>query len=345
MTPHTKPVVFIGSPARDLPWYLNEALDVCLRLGIIPVVGEQPAVENAETIEAALTLVDECDVYIGIFGNRHGQTHTGDDKSLAELEYERALTDAIPRLVFTIDDDQPSPDRIDAKDGSARLARFIDRIKEKQTITSVTSVDEFRKLLTTQLSALGLRKGGTRKGSNVRFSGRQKTALRVFVASPRDVQDERSRMPSVVETLNKTIGQLLNVVVELWRWEVDAPPAVGEPQALVNPELDKADVVLVIFWNRFGTPTAAGPTGTEGEVLRALKRWRQVRSPQVMMYFCQRPALLDSTETEQRLKLLKFRDRISSLVLAVDYEKVEDFQLRVQIDLFSTISTLFVRNE
>ena len=152
-------------------------------------------------------------------------------------------------------------------------------------------------------------------------------------------------MPMVVETLNKTIGSLLNVVVELWRWEVDATPSVCEPQALVDPELDKADIVLVIFWNRFGTQTAAGTTGTQGEVLRALERWRQFRRPQVMMYFCQRPSRLDSTETEQRLMLLRFRDRISSLVLAADYEKIEDFQLRVYTDLFTTISRLIVKEK
>lgn len=63
-------------------------------------------------------------------------------------------------------------------------------------------------------------------------------------------------MPKVVESLNKTLGKLLDVVVELWRWEADSTPAVCEPQSLVDVELDKADVVLVIFWNRFGTPSA-----------------------------------------------------------------------------------------
>jgi hypothetical protein len=64
-----------------------------------------------------------------------------------------------------------------------------------------------------------------------------------------------------------------------------------------------------------------------------------------MMYFCQRPARLDSVETEQRLMLLKFRDRISSLVLAADYEEIEDFEWRVFTDLFTTISRLFVEEK
>jgi hypothetical protein len=175
--------------------------------------------------------------------------------------------------------------------------------------------------------------------------GKSKQTFRVFVASPGDVRDERSRMPKVIESLNRTLGGLLGVVVELWRWEADAQPGAGEPQALIDPELDAADVVLAIFWNRFGTPTSAGTTGTESEVLRSLKRWSRLRRPQVMVYFCQRPALLDRPALEHRLMLLDFRERISPLVLAADYEDVQEFAWRVRDDLFLTIARLCVKRK
>ena len=149
-------------------------------------------------------------------------------------------------------------------------------------------------------------------------------------------------MPKVVESLNRTLGKLLGVAVELWRWEAEAPAAAGEPQPLIDVELGEADVVLAIFWNRFGTPTSAGPTGTESEVLRSLARWREARRPQVMIYFCQRPALLDREGLEQRLRLLEFRERIAPLALAVDYTEAEEFAWRARDDLFVTIGRLCV---
>lgn len=340
MNPYNRPVAIIGSWARDLPHYLGEAVNLCSRFGVIPVMVEQPHADDADAIAASLSLVDKADLYIGIVGDSYGPMLPGRDKSIGELEYERALELDIPRFVFKSEQE----DSVEPNEESGRLADFIDRIKEKQAVTPVNSISEFGTLLTARLTPL--KKGsGTRTGIRFGSRGRQKTALRLFVASPQDVQVERSMMPGAIESLNELLDSVLPVVVELWRWEVNATPAVGEPQALVNHELDKADIVLVIFWNRFGTLNSAGTTGTQGEVLRALERWEQFSRPQVVMYFCQRPALLNSAEIEQRLMLLKFRDSLSSRVLARDYEKLEEFPLRVVVDLFTTINRLFIKKK
>ena len=46
----------------------------------------------------------------------------------------------------------------------------------------------------------------------------QVTRLRVFVASPSDVADERDRLAREIERLNRTLGQDAKVVLELVRW-------------------------------------------------------------------------------------------------------------------------------
>ncbi|HYP52058.1 MAG TPA: DUF4062 domain-containing protein [Pyrinomonadaceae bacterium] len=342
-----RPVAVIGSAARAYPAHVNQALEVCLRLGVIPVMVERPAAaSDGEAVESALGLIDEADVYIGIFGSGRG------DRSIAGMEYDRAVVRGIPRLVFIVG--EGGPRGVAGPTGDA-TEDFLDRVRMKQPVAEVGSAEEFRDLLDRALGALGIR-GQVSRGvkPNIRFGGGRgkdaqpgayKRVLRVFVASPRDVQDERSRMPKVVDSLNRTLGKLLDVAVELWRWEIDATPAAGETQALVDLELDKADVVLVIFWNRFGTPTPAGPTGTEGEVLRAVERWSKARHPQVMVYFCQRPARLERAELEQRLKLLEFRERLAQLVLIADYEDAHEFEWRVRDDLFTTIAALCVRRK
>lgn len=343
----TAAVAIIGSSARALPAHLRATLEVCLRFGIVPVMTEHATAARPGSVEASLSLIDDADLYIGIFADQYGRVPDGYDKSISEMEYDRALARGIPRLVFVMKRDRlPDAATSDVGSDAGRLAAFISRVEAKQPTTPAPSPEEFRALLGYSLTALGIRSESRRGGAKgIRFgsAGVPKTALRLFVASPRDVQAEREGMPKVIESLNSTIGKLMNVVVELWRWEVDAPPAVGEPQALVNPELDQADIVVVIFWNRLGTSTLAGTTGTESEVLRSLKRWSEVRKPELMIYFCQRPTRLDRPELEQRLKLLEFRERLSSLVLAIDYEDTDAFLWRVRDDLFLVISKLWLQ--
>jgi len=372
-----RPVAVIGSGARALPAHLNEALDVCLRLGVIPVMLEHPAEGDPGAVEAALSLFEQADVYIGFVGGEYGRIVPGHDRSIAEMEYDRALERGIPRLMFTAPGDAKTKAELDAE-GDSRLEGLIRRVSEKQVVRHAGSPEEFSALLLDALVGLRMRdrtraasrpprlkdttarkKGGgdgnakTAKPRNrpAKMNGEPKLSsfgkynqtFRVFVASPKDVHEERSCMPKVVESLNRTLGKLLQVTVELWRWESDAHASAGEPQAVINVELDEADVVLVIFWNRFGMPTSAGTTGTESEVLRSLERWSKARRPQVMIYFCQRPALLDRAGLEQRLKLLDLRERIAPLALAVDYKEVEEFKWRVRDDLFTTIARLCVK--
>ena len=340
--PTAHPFALISSAARAFPEYLREALDVCLRHNLIPVMTERPPAGEPEAVEAALGLVKAADLYIGIFGADGGHVPPGADLSMIRLEYERATRHGIPRLVFLTDQKYPREAAAAGPPEASEHEAFLAGLKTSLAVNRVGSAEEFRDRLSDALGELGLR--GIPRGGGKRPAS--KRVVRVFVASPRDVQDERSRMPKVVESLNRTVGKLLNVVVELWRWEADGVPAVGSPQSLADVELDAADVVLVIFWNRLGTPaSAAGTTGTEGEVLRALERWSKARRPQVMVYFSQRPARLDRPELEQRLKLLEFREHISPLVLIVDYEDAQEFEWRVRDDLFTTIARLCVRRK
>ena len=350
-------VAVIGSAARGLPAYLSEALDVCLRLGVVPVMTQHAEAGDARAVEAALALLDEADFYIGFGGDARGPA-----PSIVEMEYARALELGIPRLMFTAGPrSHAEPEAgVGASESPAR------RPGQSQVVRRADSPQEFRSLLLDALSSLGVGgrrratqspsatrgAAGRKKGDDDRAQsagdgddrpGTTKRTFRVFVASPGDVREERSLMPKVVESLNRTLGKMLDIAVELWRWEADAPAAAGEPQPIIDPELDEADVVLAVFWNRFGTPTSAGPTGTEGEVLRSLARWRERRRPQVMIYFCQRPSLLGREDLEQRLRLLEFRERVAPLALAVDYTETEEFAWRVRDDLFVTVGRLCVR--
>jgi len=99
--------VFISSTSRDLPAHRQQAMDACLRMGMFPIMMEHLPASDADAIEASLKMVDEAEIYLGIFAWRYGYIPAGYDISITEMEYRRAVERGIPRLIFVMHDDHP----------------------------------------------------------------------------------------------------------------------------------------------------------------------------------------------------------------------------------------------
>ena len=52
--------------------------------------------------------------------------------------------------------------------------------------------------------------------------------VRIFIASPSDVQKERGIADTVINELNTTIGDTYNIRLETKKWENNTYPAIGE---------------------------------------------------------------------------------------------------------------------
>src|SRR5215472_9875609 len=78
--------------------------------------------------------------------------------------------------------------------------------------------------------------------------------LRIVVASPGDVNAERSVVPRVVGELNMGIAADRGLRLEVIRWETDTYPGFHPegPQGLIDTKLhiEDSDVVIGIFWKR-----------------------------------------------------------------------------------------------
>src|SRR4051812_13923455 len=94
--PETKKNVMISSTARDLPDHREQVLDACLRQGMFPVMMEYLPASDADAIAESLRMVDEADIYLGIFAHRYGYVLKGYDISITEMEYNRAVERGIP---------------------------------------------------------------------------------------------------------------------------------------------------------------------------------------------------------------------------------------------------------
>src|SRR5215213_4374642 len=140
----------------------------------------------------------------------------------------------------------------------------------------------------------------------------QLRVLRIVVASPGDVQAERNKLQDVIEELNRGVAADRRLHLSLSRWETDAYPGfhLDGPQGLIDPilRIENCDILIGIFWKRFGTPTKGSQSGTEHEFKTAYEAWKHNKRPEIMIYFSQKPYTPKSPdEATQWGKVLEFQ--------------------------------------
>jgi small GTP-binding protein len=167
--------------------------------------------------------------------------------------------------------------------------------------------------------------------------------LRVVVASPSDVQPERDLLPSVIEEVNRNIADRALTLV-LTRWETDTYPGFHPEgaQGLIDPILKIADCDLLIgiFWKRFGTATSDGKTGTEHEFGLAYESWKNIGHPQIFVYFNNKSyAPKSKSELEQWGRVLDFKETFPKEGLWWPYRGKVQFERLIRNHLMS-----FIRN-
>jgi hypothetical protein len=140
--------------------------------------------------------------------------------------------------------------------------------------------------------------------------------LRIFVASPSELSEERNRLEEVVKELNITIGSQSGVRLELIKWETNAYPGLGaEPQAVIDEQVgDDYDIFIGILWTRFGMPTSDAASGTEHEFRRAHSRHEKNPSLlRIMFYFRDGQVSPTQIDAQQLLRVQQFRKELGEL--------------------------------
>lgn len=147
------PTVMISSTAHDLPDYRAQVMDACLRVSMFPKMMEQLPALDADAIEASLALVEEAEVYIGLFAHRYGYIPDGHDISITQMEYDRAVERGIPRLIFLMSDEVPVlPKDYDTDDSAKKLKALKDRLKKERVVDFFKSPEDLRGLALHALS-------------------------------------------------------------------------------------------------------------------------------------------------------------------------------------------------
>ena len=102
--------VMISSTARDLPEHRDQVRLGCQRAGFpSDQMMENLTALDGNAVDVSLKMVEEADIYLGIFAYRYGYVPDGADISITEMEYNRAVELNKARLIFFIHEDHPAP--------------------------------------------------------------------------------------------------------------------------------------------------------------------------------------------------------------------------------------------
>lgn len=145
--------VMISSTARDLPEHRKVVLDACLRQGMFPIMMEHLPASDADALSESLRMVNEADLYLGIFAFRYGYIPKGYDISVTEMEYNRAVERGIPRLLFLMHEKHPvTVADVERGEGAAKLDALQARQKSERVVNFFKSPEELHVQVINSLS-------------------------------------------------------------------------------------------------------------------------------------------------------------------------------------------------
>jgi hypothetical protein len=157
--------------------------------------------------------------------------------------------------------------------------------------------------------------------------------IRVFIASPGDVPDERDIASLVVSEVHRIFSGPLGLQLDAVRWETHAVPDVGDDaQAVINRQIGDFDIFVGMMWQRFGSPTKRNKSGTGEEFERAYRLFKNHGRPKIMFYFRTTPFYTPELEAiSQFRKVVEFRKKLERLgVLYWTYQTPLEFERNVR---------------
>ena len=107
--------VYISSTYEDLKEQRKLAAEAVRKQGHTPIIMEDYGISPQKPLDKCLQDVSQCDLFIGIFAWRYGTIPKGHEKSITHQEYEEAIKNNIPCLIFLLHESAPWPANLMAK--------------------------------------------------------------------------------------------------------------------------------------------------------------------------------------------------------------------------------------
>jgi hypothetical protein len=139
---------------------------------------------------------------------------------------------------------------------------------------------------------------------------------RVLIASPADLSDERKAATEAINDWNAQHAVAEATVLLPVKWETHATPEAGvRPQGALNHQIvDSCDLLIGMFWTRFGTNTGVAESGTAEEIERFVRDGKPA-----MLYFSRRPIDPNKIDLKQQKKLRAFKNETYKTAIAQNF--------------------------
>lgn len=145
------------------------------------------------------------------------------------------------------------------------------------------------------------------------MSATEKRKIKVFIASPNDLAEERRKFRDAIKVLNIGFGDGANVEFVDLGWEDTLASTGRRNQGVINQKIDSCDVFILAMNRRWGqdAPDAAPYSSyTEEEFHRALERLKKSGAPEIFVFFKRVDAATEADAGPQLSMVIKFRQHL-----------------------------------
>jgi hypothetical protein len=168
------------------------------------------------------------------------------------------------------------------------------------------------------------------------------TVHRLLISAPGDVPEtDFGVVIAAINRWNAIYGRQFAAVVVPTHWRLHAAPEHGNrPQASLNSQLvDTADILVALFWHRFGSSTGEAESGTIEEIDEAERN-----GAHVVILRCARD-LPQIADPDQMKKLRAFYEEARPTSLMLEYGNDADLARHIDTVLSRAVTRDDVRAE
>jgi len=166
-----------------------------------------------------------------------------------------------------------------------------------------------------------------------------KRKISVFIASPSDLEAERTQFRETIAKLNAGFGDGSQVYFEPLGWE-NVPATSGiRVQDAINELIDRSDIFILVLYRRWGQDVTDSvySSYTEEEFNIAWKKYLANKSPEIFVFFKQLNYSIQDENDLNLSKVLEFKKKLDSSGKFLyhtfqdlsSFEKLVDKHLRV----------------
>lgn len=132
------------------------------------------------------------------------------------------------------------------------------------------------------------------------------TVYDLLISCPSDVSPYVEYLKTAIYYFNDHYGRRNNIGIRPIYWSKDTYSTMGKsPQNEINQQIvKKSDMVVSVFWTRFGTKTDKYDSGTEEEIEQFINE-----NKQVFLYFMNKTLEPDKIDFEQYEKVINFKEK------------------------------------